>query len=86
MATIKCVKCGSLFDGEAAQTSNSGAKAAKTVLGAGAGGWLGSGIGIAMLGTAFAATLPLAALGALIMWATHKDTARCPACGQENDV
>ena len=39
---------------------------AGTISGAAVGGWLGSSIGIAALGTAVAGTLPVAAVGGLI--------------------
>lgn len=44
----------------------------KYVVGAGAGAMLGSKIGIAAFGTAFAGTLPLAALGIFVVWMLSK--------------
>lgn len=52
------------------------------VLGAGVGGWLGSSVGIAVLGTAISGMLPLALLGAYLLGNTldSGDEVKCPKC------
>lgn len=55
---------------------------ASTVGGGVVGGWLGSSVGIALMGTAISGVLPLAAVGAGVSWLATRNVRKCPHCGK----
>lgn len=76
---IHCPKCGTAFKANGTYVG----RMAGTAAGAAAGAYVGSGIGIATLGTGFAATIPLGIGGGIIGFFAggYYDNNTCPKCG-----
>jgi hypothetical protein len=75
---VECHNCKSIVEYEPDESG----KWVGMIIGGAGGGWLGSSIGIALLGTAISGMLPLAIIGAIILgnMMDSSDEMECPKC------
>ena len=81
---IVCQKCDLVFDSEEEPMTT--IEKAKTVAAGSVGGYVGSSMGIAALGTAISGLLPLAVVGAGAVYLLKGKRFKCPNCNHVSEL